>query len=325
MSPVLSVQNLHVGFRTYDDVVPALRGVTFDLEAGEILGLVGETGAGKSVAALSIARLLPPYAVVSDGQVEFEGRNLLELTEREMQDIRGSQVAIVFQRYREALNPVLTIGSQLTTVLREKQGLSSREALAVAAQNLASVGIDRPNEVMQLYAHQMSGGMCQRAVIALALACNPAILIADEPATGLDVVLQARILALVRNLVSQAHFSAILITHDLAVVAETCDRVVVMYRGQVAETGLVKDVLNNPLHPYTKGLVASVDLGQRGEEVPTIAGDPPNMFDVLPGCSFHPRCSAVMEHCRQSDPSTLAVSGTHSVRCHLYDGFTADE
>jgi peptide/nickel transport system ATP-binding protein len=322
MSPILSVRNLHTNFRTQHGLVPALRGVSFDLEVGEILGLIGETGAGKSITSLTILRLLPPHAEIMAGEIIFNGRNLLEFSESQMRRVRGNQIAMVFQRYRESLNPVFTIGSQLTTVLCEKQGLSYKTAIAEAIRNLERVGIDYPKEVMSMYAHQLSGGMCQRVVIALALACNPSILIADELATGLDVVLQARILALIKDLVSQAGTSAILITHDLAIVAETCDRVVVMYRGEVAEHGRVEEVLAKPLHPYTKGLVTSVDLAPRGEELLTISGDPPNMFDHITGCSFHPRCPYVEERCRITVPKTVEVLNSHLVKCHLYDGIT---
>ena len=317
MKPLLSVRDLQVDFLTRRGKVSVLRGVSFDLEEKDILGLVGETGAGKSVTAFSILGLLSPEAELVGGEILLDDRNLLELSESEKQAIRGCQVAMVFQRFREALNPVFSIGSQLATILRERQGLSDRAARSEALDVLGRVGIADPKTVMDMYPHQLSGGMCQRVVIALALVCKPAILIADEPATGLDVVLQARILALFKELLSETGASAILITHDLAVVAETCDKVAVMCRGQVVEHGDVDDVLGKPFHPYTQGLVESVKLAHRGKDVPTIPGDPASIFDEIRGCSFHPRCGQAMDHCLAAEPLAIDVDD-RVVRCHLY-------
>lgn len=319
MKPVLSVDNLQVHFLTQRGMTPVLRGVSLKLQTGDILGLVGETGAGKSVTAFSILQLLPPVAEIVDGQIVLDGRNLLDLDEREMQRVRGHDVAMVFQRYRESLNPVFTIGAQLSTILRERQALSATAVREEALGILESVGIDEPGTVLRMYPHQLSGGMCQRVSIALALACKPSLLIADEPATGLDVVLQARILALMRRLLSGRSASAMLITHDLAVVSETCDRVSVMYCGQVVEHGAVGEVLDHPLHPYTQGLVASVKLSHRGEKVPTIPGEPASIFDHIAGCRFHPRCEYANEVCRVSEPGISRVGPARWVRCHLHE------
>jgi len=318
MTSILSVRGLKIGFRTQAGKTPIIRDVSFDLNEGEILGIVGETGAGKSVTGFSICGLLSTQATVDGGEIVYKGRNLLELSEKEMLAVRGREISMIFQRYREALNPVFTIGSQLISVIRKRQGLSDQIARAEAVDLLDTVGIERSELVMKLYSHQLSGGMCQRVVIALAFACKPTILIADELATGLDVVIQARIMEMIKDLVTKAGVSAILISHDLAVVSENCDSVVVLYRGQVAEKGEVDSVINNPLHPYTNGLVDSVKLITRGKPMPTIAGNPPNIFENISGCAFHPRCSSIKGICKNTDPTMSEHPHNHSVRCHLH-------
>ena len=320
--PLLSVRNLKTYFYTDEGVVKAVDGMTYDLHKGESLGIVGESGSGKSVHALSIMRLIasPPGKIV-DGEILFEGRNLLKLSDEEMRKIRGNRIAMVFQEPMTSLNPVLTIGRQIGETLRLHQGLDARAAHDRAVEMLRLVHIPEPERRVAQYPHQLSGGMRQRVMIAMALACNPRLLIADEPTTALDVTIQAQILDLMRELKAKIGAAIILITHDLGVVAEMAQRVVVMYAGRKVEEAPVDALFHRPLHPYTSGLLASVPrLGstlrdtqhRRLSEIPGLV---PSLREEIRGCAFAPRCPLATETCRRESPPLEAAGRDRLVAC----------
>ena len=313
---MLEVKDLHVHYETDAGVVKAVNGVSFTLEKGETLGLVGETGAGKTTTALALLRLVPdPPGKIVSGDILLEGKELLKLKTSEMRKLRGEKLAMIFQDPMTALNPVMTVGDQIAEVIRlHNRGLSKAQLAIKAAEMLETVGIpaDRCNE----YPHQFSGGMKQRVVIAIALACNPDILIADEPTTALDVTIQAQVLDLIRELKNQRQTSVILITHDLGVVAEICDKVAIMYAGQIVEMGSLEDVYDNTKHPYTKGLFGSLpSLSIKSKRLVPIDGLMPDPVDLPSGCPFHPRCPDCMESCKSRMPVKTEVSPGHYVRC----------
>jgi len=300
------------------EVVEAVNSVSFELEKGGTLGLVGETGAGKTTIAMSILRLIQSPGRVLEGSIEFEGRNLLELTEKEMRSVRGNHISMIFQDPMTALNPVLTIGEQVMEVIRIHQRLSKADATRKAMEMLELVGI--PGERFNEYPHQFSGGMKQRVVIAEALACNPQLLIADEPTTALDVTIQAQILDTIRQLQKKFNTSMILITHDLGVVAETCNHVAVVYAGSIVEYGTIDQVFLNPCHPYTKGLFASIpSLSRDVDRLTPIPGLMPNPADLPDYCSFCERCSCAAERCKNGEPEYTEVEEGHIVRCKLFE------
>jgi oligopeptide/dipeptide ABC transporter ATP-binding protein len=325
---LLSVRNLKTYFYTDDGVVKAVDGLSYELRKGETLGIVGESGSGKSVHALSVMRLIPqPPGKIVEGQILFEGTNLLKLPEEQMRKVRGNRIAMIFQEPMTSLNPVLTIGEQIAEAVMLHQGLSKKDAWDRAAQMLEKVKIPLAKERVRDYPHQFSGGMRQRVMIAMALSCNPSILIADEPTTALDVTIQAQILDLMRGLQQEFNMAIILITHNLGVVAETCDDVVVMYAGRPVERATVKDIFNTPQHPYTWGLLHSIPkLYEREERLIPIEGQPPSLIDLPPACAFAPRCPFAMEICVKEDPPVYPVGPNHGARCYLHsDHATQDE
>ena len=317
---LLEVQDLRTRFESYAGTVDALDGISFTLDRGEILGLVGETGCGKSVTALSLMRLVPdPPGRIVGGRVLFKGQDLLSLSQRAMGAIRGRQMAMVYQEPMTALNPVFTVGDLISEVIIHHQGLGKAKALAEAAEALQLVGMPDPVGTLPRYPHELSGGMRQRAVLALALACRPDFLIADEPTTALDVTIQAQILRLIRDLRARLGLGVLLITHDLGVVAQLCDRVAVMYAGTIVEYGDVREIFHHPQHPYTQGLLAALPRIQETiQRLQAIEGAVPNLFDPPPGCRFHPRCPHAREVCREERPRTIATARNHEVACVLY-------
>ncbi|MGA2513529.1 MAG: ABC transporter ATP-binding protein [Candidatus Limnocylindrales bacterium] len=303
-----------------DGTVRAVDGVDFSLKRGQTLGIVGESGCGKSVTALTIMQLLdiPPGEVVG-GQIWFDGRDLLRLEPEAIRKVRGADIAMIFQEPMTSLNPVFTIGDQISEAIVLHQNVGRKEAMTRAIESLRAVGIPAPERRVKQYPHEMSGGIRQRVMIAMALSCNPKLLIADEPTTALDVTIQAQILELIKKIQADTGAALLLITHDLAVVAETVQNVAVMYAGRVVESGPVEDVLLRPRHPYTQGLLNSIPaLHKRGRELDVIKGVVPNPFRMPPGCKFQPRCPYAWELCRQSEPSLVAVSSRGVLsRCFL--------
>ncbi|MGA3057279.1 MAG: ABC transporter ATP-binding protein [Candidatus Limnocylindrales bacterium] len=318
--PLLSIRGLQTYFHVMDGVVKAVDGVDLEIPLGGTVGLVGESGCGKSVTALSVMRLIDtPPGEFAGGEIWFDGRDLLTLDGDEIRAVRGKDIAMIFQEPMTSLNPVFTIGDQITEAILQHNDVSKEEALEVAIESLRLVGVSDPQRRVKQYPHELSGGMRQRAMIAMALSCNPKLLIADEPTTALDVTIQAQILELIKDIQAKTGTALLLITHDLAVVAETVQNVAVMYAGRVVETGSVEDVLLGPTHPYTQGLLNSIPaLHKRGRELDVIKGVVPNPFRMPPGCKFEPRCPYAWDRCRQSEPDLVAVPGrkSHS-RCFL--------
>ncbi len=323
--PLLSVQDLTIRFRTDDGLGKAVDGVSFDLYPNETLGIVGESGCGKTVTALSILRLIQsPPGEISSGKIMFDGADILTLPEKELRAIRGNRIAMVFQEPMTALNPVFTIGDQIGEVFRIHQKASKAEARGKAIDMLRQVGMPDPEKRVDEYPHQLSGGMRQRAMIAMALGCKPAILIADEPTTALDVTIQAQILDLMDDLKRKFDASVILITHDLGVVAQHAQRIAVMYAGKIVETCSVSQIFSNPKHPYTIGLMESIPAIQDEGDTPVrlreIKGIVPPLHDMPPGCPFHPRCHKRFEPCDKEIPQLLEVATGHLCACHLHIG-----
>lgn len=319
--PLLSVQNLVTEFDTDEGRVRAVDDLSFDVQPGETIGIVGESGCGKSVTALSIMRLLPqPMGQVVSGNVMFEGRNLAQLALPEMEKIRGAKIGMVFQEPMTALNPVHTIGRQLTEVLLIHQDITKDAAIRAGVEILDKVGIPSPDVRMTEYPHQLSGGMRQRVVIAMALACKPALLIADEPTTALDVTIQAQILELIKELQADLGMAVIMITHDLGVIAETCEDVVVMYAGKLAEKGTVYDLFDRPKHPYTKGLLASIPTLDTipKSKLSVIDGMVPGLLDLPAGCRFENRCPFKVGGCSSAPPPVEVVKDDHQVSCYRW-------
>jgi peptide/nickel transport system ATP-binding protein len=315
---LLAIQGLSTEFDTDEGRVRAVDDISFSVEPGQTLGIVGESGCGKSVTALSIMRLLPqPMGQIVGGSIVFEGKDLTQIDLSDMEKIRGNQIGMVFQEPMTALNPVHTIGKQLTEVLLLHNDLDAQTAIAEAVAILDKVGIPSPEERMGEYPHQLSGGMRQRVVIAIALACKPSLLIADEPTTALDVTIQAQILELIKQLQQDLGMSVILITHDLGVIAETCEQVVVMYAGKVVEKGSVFDIFDRPRHPYTRGLLASIprlDTPPKSR-LSTIEGMVPGLLDLPAGCRFQNRCPLVNDSCLARSPDIVSAGEGHEVSC----------
>jgi len=316
-SVVLDVENLTTRFHTADGTVHAVNGVSFGLRAGEFLGVVGESGSGKSVTMMSLLKLIPmPPGEIVAGSATFEGQDLLQLDARELRDVRGGKVGFIFQDPMTSLNPVITVGRQLTEAIRRHTEASKKEALTRAGDLLNVVGIPDPIARLKNYPHEMSGGMRQRVMIAMALACNPQVIIADEPTTALDVTIQAQIIDKMRDLREEFDTATIWITHDLAVVAGLADRVIVMYGGRIVEEATVNKLYARPQHPYTQGLLESLPrLDQKGHELTSIEGQPPNMLREPVGCSFAPRCGHAFEPCHTSTPPTIELNSEHKVAC----------
>lgn len=324
---ILSVKDLEVSFFTYGGEVQAVRGISFDVTRGEAIAIVGESGSGKSVTAQSIMRLNPaPPAAYKNGEIHFDDKDLIQLTNKQMESIRGSKIGMIFQDPMTSLNPTMTIGSQITEGLIKHQGLSRSEAKVQAIEMLKLVGIPNPDLRIKQYPHEFSGGMRQRAMIAIALASKPRLLIADEPTTALDVTIQAQILELMKDLQAKLNTSIILITHDLGVVANMAQRVIVMYAGEIVEIGSKDDIFYNPQHPYTWALLRSVPrIDSKGTRLLTIDGTPPDMIDPPSGCAFYPRCSFAMDICTMINPETTVISGGHKTKCWLQHEYALKE
>jgi len=324
VSHLLEIKNLHTYFQTREGLVCAVEGVSFYLDRGELLGLVGESGCGKSITALSIMRLVAPPGKIVAGEILFEGRDLLKLSNAEMRSMRGNDVAMIFQDPMTSLNPVFTVGEQIAEALRLHRKLSRKDARAAAVEAMREVSIPDPELRVNDYPHQLSGGMRQRVMIAMALACDPKVLIADEPTTALDVTIQAQILELLNNLRRTRDLAVLLITHDLGVVAEVADRVAVMYTGKIVEESPVDELFARPKHPYTEGLLRSVpkltakDVARK-TRLQTIEGTVPRPTALPPGCHFEPRCPYRMPRCREEEIPLYPAGPGVTVRCVLYD------
>lgn len=317
--PLLKVENLVTAFKTERGAIRAVDDISFTIHQGQTVGLVGESGCGKSVTSLSILRLIqsPPGAIES-GKIWLKGRDILSFSESEMRAIRGNTVSMIFQEPMTSLNPVFTIGDQIGEVFRIHQKLSKKEARAKAVEMLRLVKIPAPESRVNEYPHQLSGGMRQRIMIAMALACRPQLLIADEPTTALDVTIQAQILDLMAQLQRELNMAILLITHDLGVVAEVCDEVIVMYAGRIVEQGPVRQIFTHPSHPYTVGLLHSIPrLGHKTEYLPTIEGSVPSLANLPRGCRFQARCPKAQDICRQTEPQLVKVGDSHLSACHL--------
>ena len=320
MSTLLDVRNIYLKFKTSHGDLKALNGITFDVQKGEVLGLVGETGCGKTVTGLTILRLLSRSASITQGEIFLEGVDLLKLPKEEMEKARGSQIAMIFQDPSSSLNPVFAVGEQMTRVIRRHTELSKNNAKKHAAEMLEAVGLPDVEWILESYPHQLSGGQQQRVMIAMALSCHPRLLIADEPTTALDVTIQAQILKLISQLQKEFDISAILITHNLGVVAQTCDRLVILYAGRVAEIGTTRQVFKSPQHPYSRGLLNAVPRpGSRGRKMAVIPGVVPTNPGALIGCPFAPRCEFAFERCTREVPALYTISEGHSSACFLAD------
>jgi len=317
--PLLSVRDLHVNFYSYRGVVHALNGVYLDVYEGETIGLVGETGCGKSTMALAILRLVPAPGRIVKGEIIFEGEDLLKKSDREMIAIRRKKLSYIFQDPTAALNPVFRVGDQIAeAIMFSHEGIKEKEAQEKAVEMLSLVNIPDPAKVARQFPHELSGGMKQRVMIAIALSKNPKLLIADEPTSNLDVTIQAQILDLMMDLKEKTGMSVILITHDMGVVAQTCDKVAIMYAGNIIEFGPIIDVFGNPLHPYTRGLLKTVNLGQeKTSRLSTIPGTVPDLVILPSGCNFHPRCDLKQEICMKNSPEMIEAFPNHFVACHL--------
>jgi oligopeptide/dipeptide ABC transporter ATP-binding protein len=321
--PLLDIKGLYTSFKTRDGLVRAVDGIDFQVDRGEIMGLVGESGCGKSVTSLSILRLVARPGAIDAGEILFDGQDLLKLSSDEMRRIRGDRISMIFQQPTSSLNPVWDVGHQIEEVLRVHRGMKGKAAQGRALELLKMVGISDPERRLKAFPHEMSGGMAQRVMIAMALACEPELLIADEPTTALDVTIQAQILDLMRNLRDETGTAIILITHDLGVVAEMCDRVAVMYAGEIVEETDVVSLFRDPLHPYTRGLIGSIPVvGAVKEELAVIPGNVPNLIDLPKGCRFAPRCTTRVEEdvpfALDVHPELRPLGPGHQVRCWLY-------
>ncbi|GED70509.1 dipeptide/oligopeptide/nickel ABC transporter ATP-binding protein [Brevibacillus reuszeri] len=318
-SPLLEVKQLQTHIKTANGIVKAVNGIDLTVYAGETLGIVGESGCGKSITSLSMMGLLPkPMAYIESGRIVFGGRDITQLSEKEMRKLRGNEISMIFQEPMTSLNPVFTIGQQLSEPLKQHTRLSKKEIRYKIIEMLKSVGIPRAEQIIDEYPHQLSGGMRQRAMISLAMLCEPKLLIADEPTTALDVTIQAQILQLMKEIKQQKRMSILLITHDLGVVAEMCDRVVVMYAGQVVENADVRTIFHLPKHPYTRGLLASMpNANERKGELKSIPGSVPRPDELPQGCTFAPRCPQVIDRCLEERPPLLSLPH-QSCRCWLY-------
>ncbi|MDP1546814.1 MAG: ABC transporter ATP-binding protein [Anaerolineales bacterium] len=321
--PLLEVKNLKTYFYTEDGVVHAVDGVDFHVNPGEVLGIVGESGCGKSVTSLSIMRLISVPGKIIEGEILFDGKDLVKASEEEMMQVRGNRISMIFQQPQSALNPVFRAGDQISEVLNIHQDFGREAGKKRAVELLKLVGIPEPESRAESFPHELSGGMAQRVMIAMALACVPDLLIADEPTTALDVTIQAQILDLMRDMKNQLGSAMILITHDLGVIAEMANRVAVMYAGEIVEQSPVVALFDTPLHPYTQGLIGSIPvLGEIRERLEVIPGSVPNLVNLPTGCRFAPRCKARIEHnlsiCTDNRPELIEVSEGHKVRCWLY-------
>jgi oligopeptide transport system ATP-binding protein len=321
MEKILEVNNLHVSFHTYGGEVKAVRGVNFEVKKGETIAIVGESGCGKSVTAQTIMKLIPmPPGEIKEGSILFNGEEISSKSDDQMEKIRGKEIGMIFQDPMTSLNPTMKVGRQITEGLMKHQKMSREQARERAIEMFRLVGIPQPESRVDQYPHEFSGGMRQRTMIAIALACNPNLLIADEPTTALDVTIQAQILELMKDIQKKMGTSIILITHDLGVVADMCDRIVVMYAGKVVETGTLDEIFYRPQHPYTKGLLKSVPRldTNKNEALSPIFGTPPDLLNPPKGCAFCARCESAMKICQDNDPMLEKVEGNHEAACWLH-------
>lgn len=317
---ILEVKDLNVRFHTAGGTVRAVNGLDYTLMSGDALGIVGESGSGKSISSMTVMRLLQEGKnLETEGSVLYKGQEILELSQNEMDKIRGNEISMIFQEPMTSLNPILTCGFQIAEPLMIHKKIKKKEAMAQALELMKSVGIANPEERMNQYPHQMSGGMRQRIMIAIALACNPSLIIADEPTTALDVTIQAQILNLMQKLNKEKGTAIIMITHDLGVVSELCKNVIVMYTGHSVEYAEVEELFSNPLHPYTQGLINSIpEVGDEKDVLETIDGVVPNPTEIMEGCTFCPRCTVAMDRCSKEKPPMIKTADNHQVRCWLY-------
>lgn len=315
---LIQVKNLQISFK-YDGVMtPVIRGVSFDIKRGETLGMVGESGSGKSVTSREIMRLIAtPPARIDSGEILFEGRDILKMSDDELRSIRGNRISMIFQEPMTSLNPVYTCGDQIMEVIRLHKGVSKKEARQMAIEMLREVGVQSPETRVDCYPHELSGGMRQRVMIAMALSCSPTLLISDEPTTALDPTIQAQILQLIKDMKKKLNMSVLFITHDLGVVAQNCDRVVVMYAGKIVEVAEVCELFDHPSHPYTQGLIMSIPkMSSDVEELYSIDGSIPSFGSLPSGCTFGPRCPYFTEECTKSEPVLKDIGGGHLCACH---------
>jgi oligopeptide transport system ATP-binding protein len=314
--PLLQVKNLHTSFFTDAGEVKAVNGISYNLDAGKVLGIVGESGSGKSVSAYSVLRILTDTGRVTEGEVLFKGENILEYTEAQMQKFRGSRISIIFQDPMTCLNPTFSIGSQLREAIQIHTDRNKEEVQARALEMLQLVGVNEPEKRLKQYPHELSGGMRQRVMIAMALACEPDILIADEPTTALDVTIQAQILELMQDLQKKMGMAIIMITHDLGVIADMCDEIIVMYGGKVCERGTADEIFYNPRHEYTKGLIRSIPrISEKHERLVPISGSPVDLLNLPKGCAFASRCDRAMKICLEQPPEEVVVNDFHIAAC----------
>ena len=315
---ILEIRDLKTHFFTYHGVIKAVDGVSLTINREEVLGIVGETGCGKSITARSILKLIQDPGRIIDGTIHLDGEDILSKSEKEMQHIRGGKVSMIFQNPLSSLNPIFTIGEQVCHIIRIHQGNDKKAARARALEMFSQVRLPNPNRLLKKYPHELSGGQLQRVMIAMALSCEPDLLIADEPTTALDVTIQAQILTLMLRLKEETRTSILLISHDLGVIAELCDKVAIMYAGKIVELASATDIFNRPLHPYTEGLMSSIPgEGKPGDKLETIKGIVPNLIAPPPGCRFHPRCPIAEPVCSRKSPTLTEDQTGHSVACHL--------
>ncbi|MDI3533750.1 MAG: oligopeptide transport system ATP-binding protein [Thermosediminibacterales bacterium] len=315
MEQLLKVENLKVSFFTDEGEIRAVDGISFDIEKGSVTAIVGESGCGKTVTALAIMGLIQPPGKIIDGSIMYQGKELIKMNEAEYRKIRGAEITMMFQNPKAALNPLLTVGKQLTEVICYHKKVNRLEAKRQGYKQLRRVGISEPERVMRCYPHELSGGMAQKVMMAIALSCNPKLLIADEPTSSIDVISQAVILEMLKNLKSQTEISVLIITHDITAASILADKIIVIYAGKVVESGNKERVLNNPQHPYTRGLLNSAALIKKGKHLEPIKGNPVNCLNLPKGCRFSPRCSQVMKICLEREPILFDVKENHKAAC----------